>query len=148
MKAPLALAVLALCLAVAPSRAQDEAVNAAIEANLGDHLKYDAVIQDLQTAVARQDGKAVAALVSYPITVKIKGKPTTITGPEQFAEHFSDIFTPTIARAVVEQKHQDLFVNYQGVMFGNGQVWINGICKDAACTDFDVKVITIQEAPS
>ena len=26
----------------------------------------------------------------------------------------------------------------------DGQVWINGICKDEACASFDVKVITIQ----
>ena len=31
-----------------------------------------------------------------------------------------------------------------GVMFGNGEVWLNGICKDDACADFDVKIVTIQ----
>ena len=46
--------------------------------------------------------------------------------------------------AITAQKWQDLFVNYQGIMIGNGQVWINGICKDDKCAAFDVKVVTIQ----
>ncbi len=29
-------------------------------------------------------------------------------------------------------------------MFGNGQVWLNGICEDDACNEFDVRIITIQ----
>jgi len=30
-------------------------------------------------------------------------------------------------------------------MIGNGQVWLNGICGDAACARSDVRVVSIQE---
>jgi hypothetical protein len=33
------------------------------------------------------------------------------------------------------------------VMFGRGQIWVNGVCKDKACNTRDVKIITIQHAP-
>jgi len=48
--------------------------------------------------------------------------------------------------AVKNQKYEDLFVNSHGVMFGSGEVWVNGLCKDNACKTLDVKVITIQHA--
>lgn len=52
--------------------------------------------------------------------------------------------TPDIVSAVTKQKYEDLFVNSHGVMIGNGQVWVNGVCKDDACKKRDVKIITIQ----
>lgn len=32
-------------------------------------------------------------------------------------------------------------------MFGNGEVWINGICKNKNCSEIEPKVVTIQKAP-
>ena len=29
-------------------------------------------------------------------------------------------------------------------MFGNGQVWMTGVCADDACAVWDVKIVTIQ----
>lgn len=49
-----------------------------------------------------------------------------------------------MAAAIGRQRYGSLFVNYQGVMFGNGEVWINGICREASCKRFDVKVVALQ----
>ena len=78
--------------------------------------------------------------------MKIHGKETVIKSAKAFVQHYDAIVTPEIAKAVTEQKYEDLFVNSQGVMFGDGQVWVYGICHDNACKNFDVKVITIQDA--
>ena len=43
---------------------------------LGDHTKVHQLVTDLQQAVAKHDAAAVAALVHYPIEVKLHGKPT------------------------------------------------------------------------
>lgn len=143
-----------LCLAVAlaafaaPAFGQDKPTNQAIDELLGDHTKYKAVIDTLQKAVAAHDVAGVAALVSYPIGVKVRGKETVVKSAKAFTEHYDGIMTPAITKAVVSQKYEDLFVNDQGVMFGDGQVWVNGICHDNACKNFDVKVITIQEGPN
>jgi hypothetical protein len=45
---------------------------------------------------------------------------------------------------IKQQNYGDLFINDQGVMFGRGEVWINGICADSGCKRFDVKVVTIR----
>ncbi len=127
--------------------AQDAKTNKAIDDALGDHAQYETAIKSLQQGVKDKDAKAVAALVDYPISVKIDGKDMEIKSEKDFVAHYDAIFTPAIAKVVEDQKYEDLFVNYQGIMFGDGQVWINGICKDSACKAFDAKVVTIQDGP-
>lgn len=125
--------------------AQDTNVNQTIDDLLGDHTKYQTVIHALQKAVSAHDANAVAGLVSYPIGVKVHGKEVHIKTAKDFAQHYDGIMTPAITKAITSQKYEDLFVNYKGIMFGNGQIWINGICHDNQCKNFDVKVIAIQE---
>ena len=125
----------------------DKAVNDAIDSNLGDHTKYQAVITKLQTAVAAGDAAKVASLAQYPIGVDIGGKNTVLKSEKEFVARYKEFMTPDISKAIVETKYADLFVNYKGVMFGRGEAWINGICKDSACKAFDVKLVTLQHGP-
>jgi hypothetical protein len=115
---------------------------------LGDHTKYQAMIAALQAGVKNKDAAGVAALVSYPIVVKIHGKKTAIKTAADFTKNYDAIVTPAVAAVIEGQKYETLFVNAQGIMFGNGEVWINGICKDTACSKSDAKVITIQNGPN
>jgi hypothetical protein len=134
--------------ALAPAVAQTPNVSQTIDTVLGDHTKYQAMIAALQAGVKNKDTAAVAALVSYPITVKIHGKKTRIKTAADFATNYDAIITPAIAAVIENQKYDDLMVNAQGIMFGKGEVWINGICKDTACSQSDVKVVTIQAGAS
>ena len=127
--------------------ADENDVNQSIDQLLGDHTKYQAVIEALQAAVAAQDAAGVAALVDYPIGVEVNGKETNIKSAKVFEENYAGIVTPEIAQVITDQKYGDLFVNYKGIMFGDGQVWISGICKDNECKEFDVKIEAIQNAP-
>lgn len=145
-------ATTALEAAAAPSAAAtdpagDKATDDAIDNNLGDHTRYRDVIDRFQKAVADKDAKAVAALIQYPFGATIDGKTKVIKDSAGFVANYDKILTPPIADVIVKQKYADLFVNYKGVMFGNGEAWINGICKDNACKAFDVKVVTIQSGP-
>ena len=124
--------------------AADQAVNDSIDSNLGDHTRYRAVIQDLQAAVAADDAAKVASLVRYPISVDIGGKNTTLKSEQDFVARYRELMTPDIRKAIVGTKYSDLFVNYKGVMFGSGQAWINGLCKDKQCKEVDVRVVTLQ----
>ncbi|UXN75767.1 hypothetical protein N8D56_26355 (plasmid) [Devosia sp. A8/3-2] len=147
---PVRNSLLALTLVLmggAPIAADDNDVNQTIDQQLGDHTKYQAVIEALQTAVAARDAKGVAALVDYPIGVAVGGKEMNIKTAKAFEENYAEIITPTIAKVITEQKYADLFVNYKGIMFGDGQVWISGICNDDECKSFDVKIETIQDGP-
>lgn len=137
--------MLALCLSVVPALAQSDAdTDAAIDSNLGDHTLYRTAFDAIQKAVADDDKAASAEWVSYPIIITADGEEMSIADAAQFVEHYDNILTEEIKTAITDQTWADLFANYQGVMFGNGQVWVNGICKDDKCTEFDVKIITIQ----
>ncbi|WP_374788946.1 hypothetical protein [Brucella oryzae] len=125
--------------------AQDQPVDQQIDDALGDHTKFRPVIEGVQKAVASHDAEALSKLISYPIAVKIHGKEQIIKSAKSFIENYDGIVTANIAKIVTGQKYEDLFVSYRGIMFGNGQVWINGICHDNACKNFSVKVTNIQE---
>jgi len=132
-----------------PALAASEAdVNASIDKNLGDHARYETTIKAFQQSVADGSKQDVAAFVRYPIVVTINGRKRTITSAAAFVKAYDAIMTPDIVAAVKGQKYEDLFVNYQGVMFGTGEVWINGICLDRKCKSFVPKVVTIQHGPS
>lgn len=120
------------------------AVNQAIDEVLGDHVRYETVIRQLQQSVAARDAAAVAALVDYPFATVRDGEPLKVADAEAFVREYDRIVTPAIADAITKQKYSQLMVNYKGVMFGNGEAWVNGICRDNACKEVDVRVVALQ----
>ncbi len=119
-------------------------IDKSIDTMLGDHAKVQRLVTDLQQAVAKHDPAAVAALVHYPIKINPGSKPLTIRTPRAFIARYDRIITPSIATVIQKQKYEDLFVNYRGAMFGNGEVWITSHCLDKACKQTDIKIGTIQ----
>jgi len=145
MQKLLAALGLAFALSTLPALAQTGAeVDDAVNTDLGDPALYHTAFDAIHEAVANDDAAGVAEWVSYPITVNVGGKSLTIDDAAQFATEYAAIITGDIKDAILAQKWETLFVNADGIMYGNGQVWLNGICKDDACAAFDVKIITIQ----
>ncbi|MBT2768424.1 hypothetical protein J7J08_12320 [Stenotrophomonas sp. ISL-67] len=110
---------------------------------LGDAAPYESVFNQLQRGVAAGDRAAVAGLMRYPVRVTIGGKDQNLADAAAFQRDYDKIVTPTLARLIAGQKFDTLFVNGQGVMLGQGEVWINGTCLDKECTKTDVKVNNI-----
>ena len=133
-----------------PAAPDDNAINAAIDKILGDHTKYQTVINAYQKAVTEGDKEGVAALVDYPFATTIDDKQTSIKDATNFVQNYDKIITPAIADVIKAQKYSELMVNGKGVMFGSGETWINGICsKDSAdCSEFEVRVVAIQPGGS
>ena len=145
----LSAVVWALALSLAPISATlaDEAeVDQQIDTLLGDHAVFKTAIMDLQERVANEDSIAFSAFVDYPISVSVNGERQTIRSAEEFEPLYHDIVTPEIADVIVSQDYGNLFVNGDGIMFGDGQVWMNGICLDDACSEMEARIITIQAA--
>lgn len=145
-----AAALFAVSLGCLPAVAQTGAeVDSAIEADLGDPSVYHEAFDAIREAVANDDETGFAEWVSYPINVTtVAGKALTIDDADQFVTEYETIITGDIKAAILAQKWEELFVNAQGVMYGDGQVWLNGICTDESCAEFDVKIITIQSTAS
>jgi hypothetical protein len=139
--------LVALCLSIMPALAQSDAdTDATIDSLLGDHTAYRAAFDAIRKAVADDDSAAFAEWVSYPIRVTADGEEMSLEDAGQFVDHYEQVLTDEIRSAITDQAWADLFVNDQGIMFGNGQVWLNGICRDESCARFDVKVVAIQSA--
>ncbi|MBA0449591.1 hypothetical protein [Stenotrophomonas maltophilia] len=118
-----------------------EDARARIDAVLGDAAQYETVFNAFKAAVVGGDRAAVVEEVHFPLNIAGGKK---ITGPGEFQRGYEKIITPAVVKAVSEQDFGKVFVNQQGVMIGDGQVWLNGQCLDQACTKTEVKVITIQ----
>lgn len=147
MKQIVTALLLAVALGVSGAMAQTEAdTDAAVDNILGDHLAYRAVFDAMQAAIADEDFAAFAALVDYPITVEADGEAMTLADAAEFEMHAGHILTPEITEAIADADWADVMVNYQGIMIGDGQVWINGICADDKCTTFSARIVTLQSA--
>lgn len=134
-----------LALGVPPVAAQTaDDVNARIDMVLGDYRPFEAAFEAIRTAVAADDAEALADWVEYPFNVTIDGEDYALEGPDAFIERYEGIVTPEVKQAVADQKYEELFVDAEGVMFGNGQMWLGGICRDDGCARFDARIITIQ----
>jgi hypothetical protein len=116
-----------------------------IDLSVGSHVKVERLLTDLQASVAKHDTAAVANLVHYPIKVNPGKHPITIKTPKAFIKDYDSIITHDISDVILKQKYEALFVNSQGVMLGDGEVWITGFCLDKNCKNSDIKIGTIQD---
>lgn len=108
----------------------------------GDFAPYKAALADLQKAVAAEDKKAVAAMIAYPITVKIDGAPKVFETEKAFIAAYDDIMDAAILLAIKNQTYETLFATDQGVMIGpSGQVWISDVTSDGKSQG--IKIIAI-----
>ena len=122
-----------------------EDVDQAIAADLGGdgfHEAFDAI----QQAVSDDDAATLAEWVDFPVAVRVGGTQETIEDAEAFVAAYPDLFTDAIKAAVTGQPYRDLFVNSQGIMFFDGQVWTPGVCTTDACEAMRWRIITIEEA--
>ena len=122
-----------------------EDVDKSISDLLGDPAAFHDAFVAIQQAVEGDDPDALAEWVQFPINVRIGDAVQTLKNADDFDAAYPDVFTPEIKSAITDQRYEDLHVTYQGAMFGDGQLWISGICKSDACDDVDVRIITIQD---
>ena len=132
-------------LTLAQTNSNITALDKSIDLSVGDHVKVHQLLTQLQAAVAKHDAPAVAALVHYPIKVNPGKKPFVVKNEKAFVKHYDDIITHDIQDAIFKQKYENLFVNSQGAMIGDGEVWITGFCRDKSCKQSDIKIGTIQD---
>ncbi|MET4680086.1 hypothetical protein [Stenotrophomonas rhizophila] len=127
--------------AATPATSANGDVRQRIEQVLGDAAQYETVFNAFQKAVNGGDRAAVVEEVRFPLNIANGAR---ITGPGEFQRNYERILTPAVRKAIAAQTFDDVMVNQQGVMIGDGQVWLNGTCLDQACSRTEVKVVTIQ----
>lgn len=92
-------------------------------AGIHDGEKFEKTFFRIKDLVERDAQEELAEYIYYPLRVNIRGERKTIKDKEDFIENYSHIITEKVKEALLKQKVENLFVNYQGVMVGNGEIW-------------------------
>lgn len=81
----------------------------------------------IQSYIINDNKEQLAKEVQYPINVKINGKVTKIQNSTDFIKNYDQIFNLSYKNAISNAFTKYLFVNWQGIMFGEGlyNIWIN-----------------------
>ena len=83
--------------------------------------ELEAFAQKVKDYILNKDWESLAGTVSYPITVG----DATCSNAEDFKKlAFDEIFTDNFYTALENESCKDMFCNYEGIMLGDGQVWI------------------------
>jgi len=124
----------------APLRAQDEPLATRLERLAG--VKEEAVetfFNTLRRNVGQDNRRAVCEMVAYPLRQP--------AGPVQDAAQceagYEAIFTVAVRKAVGKQLFEELFVNQDGIMVGVGELWFAGVCRDATCSQSDLRISVV-----
>jgi hypothetical protein len=120
-------------LAMPASAQSPEDLNARIDMLFGEHDSLAKAFDVLTEAVRDEDAATIASMVKYPFDVSVDGDEMTLEGEQDFIDNYDAIITPKIADVVGNQDYGALFANQDGVMFGNGEMWLTAICTDNSC---------------
>lgn len=105
--------------------------------------------QDIQKAVAGDQAEHLAAMVLYPLTVKIDARNVVLKTPRDFVDMYKQIITPKVKQAVHDQQADTLFKSWRGLMIGRGQIWFDLVRLEDDPSVFAYKIIAINPlAPS
>ena len=84
-------------------------------------------LEELKAAVTNDDRDALLGMVRYPFSTYQNGKRVrTYAKVSSLRPHFDRVFTDEVLHAIRNASYETLFVNSQGAMLGNGEVWFDG----------------------
>lgn len=139
-----ALAVAAALFVAMPAFAQTaDDVNQQIENVLGPHEIYQTAIESIQKALADGSVDGIAGYIPFGEPIKVNGEDVVIADEADLAARFDELFNDKVVSAVTGQDYGSLFVNQDGIMFGDGELWLAGVCLDDTCADVFVNITAI-----
>lgn len=92
-------------------------------AGIDDAAEFEKVFDTVKSFVAKGEKEKVAEYVNYPLT----SANITVNSKEEFIKNYDSIITEDVKNALINQNVEETFVNYKGVMVGNGQIWFSAI---------------------
>lgn len=98
-----------------------------------DQLVYE-FVRNLKANIENKN--TLSQMIDYPINPIINDVKVQISSADEFLENFDYIFNQNVVDAIKNQSYDSLFVNYEGVMIGDGEVWISSV-------DGKIKIIAI-----
>ncbi|CAH2212067.1 hypothetical protein [Tepidibacter aestuarii] len=90
---------------------------------IDDPAKFEKIFNEVKKIVSEDDKNKISEYVIYPLRVNHDKSSREINTPDEFTKNYDNIFTKEVKEALLNQDVKDTFVNYQGVMVGNGEIW-------------------------
>lgn len=81
--------------------------------------------RELRDAIAKQDTTALAFLVKFPLRINSEEGAYSLDDAESLRTRFQEVFPAQIRKAILNQKLESFFCRDEGVMYGNGAIWVN-----------------------
>jgi len=141
----IAITLLMVLFTAALSRQQDEGRFAV--AGLKER-EVEIFFNSFKDAIAKDDKRKVAGMVSYPIKVYLRSNRTVkIANSTRFIKFYDQIFDQKFKDLIEETESKDLWAKSSGVATPRGEIWINGIIKNPKFEDEYVIKITALNGP-
>ena len=88
------------------------------------YWRWENFMTAFQGAVRRGDRAAVASKIAYPLRWATKTRVTAIGSRAEFLERYTDIFRPTVVKAILAPDPHALFCqNMTQASIGSGVIW-------------------------
>ena len=96
-------------------------------------------------AVAKNDKRKVATMVSYPLMASLSSnRRVKIVNSARFIKLYDQIFDDKFKQLIAETEFKDLWAKSSGVATPGGAIWINGIMKNPKNVElYDIKITTL-----
>jgi hypothetical protein len=145
------LSVLALWLFSAANTFADGKISDEdLERFFGESAPYREIFQRAKTTISEGDRAGFAELILYPFTVYREKDEccgseavSVLQDKKAFLEQFDKIVTPRIKQLILDQRFDDLSIDWRGLGYELGVVWIGGRCLNDDCTDTHVGIAAI-----
>ncbi len=139
------ITLLSILFTAALSRQQDE--NRFAVAGLKER-EVEIFFNSFKEAVAKDDKRKIAAMVSYPIKVYLRSDRTVkIANSARFVKFYDRIFDQKFKDIIAATEFKDLWAKSSGVATPRGEIWINGIVKNPKFEDDYVIKVTALNGP-
>src|SRR5262245_57901189 len=79
-------------------------------AGIDNDAAVETFLHNLQEAVSKGDRVKVAAMIAYPIKVRVGGRKEVISKKSDLLKKYDSVFKPKVKEAISRQKVSDLFV--------------------------------------
>jgi hypothetical protein len=111
-------------------------------------LNYDlnhlwATFSQVEASYQSRNLAALWQVSSVPLLVLNNGKRLQVKSLPQLRKLGRLVFATKIRNAVLQCNFAALFLNNDGAMIGDGELWIKAACEDAKCTKTKFRVTTI-----
>jgi hypothetical protein len=94
-------------------------------------------MRKVKLSIAESDKEWIANNIRYPLNTTLNGQEKiTIKNKQQLIDNFEQIFYPAYKEEIQKHCVCNMFYNSQGIMLGNGEIWINGNNIIAVNNDF------------